>query len=66
VVHHQDGGRTSLANLKDFLLLAPSRGAAPDGLAAGWQLTVYPDGTSQITSPGGKIIRSHSPPAKPG
>jgi hypothetical protein len=28
----------------------------------GWQLTVHPDGTSKITSPGGKTIRSHSPP----
>ena len=34
VVHRQDGGHTSLANLKDLLLVAPSRGAAPDGLAA--------------------------------
>jgi hypothetical protein len=28
----------------------------------GWTLTVHPDGTSQATSPDGKIIRSHSPP----
>ena len=32
----------------------------------GWALTVYPDGTSQVRSPGGKIIRSHSPPPRPG
>jgi hypothetical protein len=32
----------------------------------GWQLTVHPDGTSQVTSPDGKIIRSHSPPPHPG
>ena len=62
VVHRQDGGRTSLANLKDFcwwhhhVVLHQM----------GWKLTVYPDGTSQVTSPGGKIIRSHSPPLEPG
>jgi hypothetical protein len=32
----------------------------------GWTLTVHPDGTSQVTSPDGKIIRSHSPPPRPG
>jgi hypothetical protein len=32
----------------------------------GWTLTAYPDGTSQVTSPTGKIIRSHSPPSRPG
>jgi len=32
----------------------------------GWQLTVHPDGTSQVKSPGGKVIRSHSPPPVPG
>jgi hypothetical protein len=32
----------------------------------GWKLTVYPDGTSQVQSPGGKIIRSHGPPPDPG
>ena len=62
VVHRQDGGRTSLANLKDFcwwhhhVVLHQM----------GWKLTVYPDGTSQVTSPGGKVIRSHSPPPRPG
>jgi hypothetical protein len=29
----------------------------------GWRLIVHPDGTSQVTSPAGKIIRSHSPPS---
>ena len=62
VVHRQDGGHTSLAGLKDYchwhhhVVLHQM----------GWQLTVYPDGTSQVTSPGGKIIRSHSPPPRPG
>ena len=32
----------------------------------GWKLTVHPDGTSQVRSPDGKIIRSHSPPPPPG
>jgi len=32
----------------------------------GWTLTVHPDGTSQVTSPDGKTIRSHSPPPRPG
>jgi hypothetical protein len=28
--------------------------------------TAHPDGSSQVTSPAGKTIRSHSPPARPG
>jgi hypothetical protein len=62
VVHLADGGRTSLTNLKDFcwwhhhVVLHE----------LGWQLTVHPDGTSQVTSPTGKLIRSHSPPPRPG
>ena len=32
----------------------------------GWTLKLYPDGTSQITSPDGKIIHSHGPPTRPG
>jgi hypothetical protein len=62
VVHRKDGGRTSLTNLKDFchwhhhVLLHQM----------GWKLTVHPDGTSQVTSPAGKTIRSHSPPPRPG
>jgi hypothetical protein len=32
----------------------------------GWTLTVHPGGTSQVTSPDGTIIRSHSPPPRPG
>ena len=58
VQHRQDGGHTSLTNLKDYcwwhhhIVLHE----------LGWKLTVHPDGTSQITSPGGKTIRSHSPP----
>jgi hypothetical protein len=62
VVHRADGGPTSLTNLKDYcwwhhhVLLHQ----------LGWTLTVHPDGTSQVTSPDGKTIRSHSPPARPG
>jgi hypothetical protein len=58
VIHRQDGGRTSLTNLKDYcwwhhhVMLHQ----------LGWTLTAYPDGTSQVTSPDGKTIRSHSPP----
>ena len=61
VVHRQDGGRTSLPDLKNYcwwhhhVVLHQM----------GWKLIVYPDGTSQVTSPGGKIIRSHSPPSGP-
>jgi len=62
VVHRADGGRTSLANLKDYcwwhhhVVLHQ----------LGWTLTAHPDGTSQVRSPSGKIIRSHSPPPRPG
>ena len=62
VVHRQDGGRTSLTNLKDYcwwhhhVVLHQ----------LGWTLTAHPDGTSQVRSPSGKIIRSHSPPPRPG
>ncbi len=62
VVHRADGGRTSLGNLKDYcwwhhhVVLHE----------LGWELTVRPDGTSQVRSPAGKIIRSHSPPPRPG
>jgi hypothetical protein len=58
VVHRCDGGHTSLAGLKGWcwwhhhVVLHQM----------GWALTVYPDGTSQVRSPAGKIIRSHSPP----
>jgi hypothetical protein len=58
VVHRADAGRTSLDNLKDYcwwhhhVMLHQ----------LGWTLTSHPDGTSQVTSPAGKIIRSHSPP----
>ncbi len=63
MIHRKDGGRTSLANLKDYcrwhhhVLLHQM----------GWSLVVHPDGTSQITSPDGtKVIRSHGPPPHPG
>ena len=62
VTHRADGGHTSLTNLKDYcwwhhhVVLHE----------LGWTLTVHPDGTSQVQSPDGKIIRSHSPPPRPG
>jgi hypothetical protein len=62
MVHRADGGRTSLTNLKDYcwwhhhVVLHQ----------LGWTLTAHADGTSQVTSPAGKIIRSHSPPPRPG
>jgi hypothetical protein len=58
VVHRADGGRTNLTNLKDYcwwhhhVVLHQ----------LGWTLTAHADGTSQVRSPSGKIIRSHSPP----
>jgi hypothetical protein len=58
-VHHRaDGGPTSLTNLKDYCWWHLHQ--------LGWTLTVHPDGTSQVTSPDGKTIRSHSPPPRPG
>ena len=62
VQHRSDGGHTSLTNLKDYcwwhhhVVLHE----------LGWTLTVHPDGTSQVQSPDGKTIRSHSPPPRPG
>ena len=62
IVHRADGGHTSLTGLQDWchwhhhVLLHQ----------LGWKLTVYPDGTSQVRSPAGKTIRSHSPPSRPG
>jgi hypothetical protein len=62
VVHRADGGRTSLTNLKDYcwwhhhVVLHQ----------LGWTLTAHADGTSQVTRPAGKIIRSHGPPPRPG
>jgi hypothetical protein len=62
VVHRRDGGRTSLTGLKDWcwwhhhVVLHQM----------GWALTVHPDGTSQVRNRAGKIIRSHSPPPRPG
>jgi len=62
VVHRADGGRTSLDNLKNYcwwhhhVVLHQM----------GWVLTAHADGTSEVRSPGGKIIRSHDPPPRPG
>jgi Domain of unknown function (DUF222) len=58
VIHRADGGSTSLTNLKD--LCHWHHHVTLHQL--GWKLTVFPDGTSQVRSPTGKIIRSHSPP----
>jgi hypothetical protein len=60
VVHRADGGRTSLTNLKDYwwhhhVVLHQM----------GWVLTAHADGTSQVRSPAGKTIRSHTPPPRP-
>ena len=62
VQHRADGGRTSLTNLKDYCYW--HHHVVLHQL--GWTLTAHPDGTSQVTSPTGKIIRSHSPPPRPG
>jgi Domain of unknown function (DUF222) len=62
VTHRADGGPTSLTNLKDYcwwhhhVVLHQ----------LGWTLAVNPDGTSQVTSPDGTTIHSHSPPPRPG
>jgi hypothetical protein len=62
VIHRADGGRTSLDNLKNYcwwhhhVVLHQ----------LGWVLEAFPDGTSQVTSPAGKVIRSHPPPPRPG
>ena len=59
MVHRKDDGRTSLTNLKDYswwhyhVVLHQ----------LGWTLTAHPDGTSQVRSPAGQTIHSHSPPA---
>ena len=62
MVHRQDGGHTSLTNLKNYcwwhhhVVLHE----------LGWTLTVHPDGTSQVTSPDGTTIHSHAPHPDPG
>jgi hypothetical protein len=62
VQHRKDGGHTSLTNLKDYCYW--HHHVVLHEL--GWTLTAHPDGTSQVQSPDGKIIRSHSPPPQPG
>jgi hypothetical protein len=62
VQHQRDGGHTSLTNLKDFCWFHHHVVLHQ----MGWTLTAHPDGTSQVRSPGGKIIRSHSPPRDAG
>ena len=60
--HRKDGGHTSLTNLKDYCFWHHHVVLHE----MGWQLTVHPDGTSQVRSPTGKTIRSHAPPPSPG
>src|SRR5579871_2048731 len=62
VVHRNDGGPTSLTNLKDYCWW--HHHVVLHDL--GWTLTVNPDGTSQVTSPDGKTIHSNRPPPRPG
>ena len=62
VIHRADGGHTSLWNIKDYCWWHHHVTVHQ----MGWQLTAFPDGTSQIRSPAGKIIHSHSPPPAPG
>jgi hypothetical protein len=62
VVHRADGGRTSLTNLKDYCWW--HHHVVMHQL--GWTLQAHADGTSQVRSPAGKTIRSHSPPPRPG
>ncbi|HJY04477.1 MAG TPA: HNH endonuclease signature motif containing protein, partial [Streptosporangiaceae bacterium] len=62
VVHRADGGHTSLDNLKNYCWFHHHIVLHQ----LGWVLEAYPDGTSQVTSPAGKTIRSHSPPPRPG
>jgi len=62
VVHRADGGHTSLGNLKDYCWFHHHIVLHQ----LGWVLEAFPDGTSQVTSPTGKTIRSHGPPPRPG
>jgi hypothetical protein len=62
VQHRADGGHTSLTNLKGHCWW--HHNVVLHEL--GWTLTVHPDGTSQVTSPDGTTIHSHSPPPRPG
>src|SRR5579871_6213404 len=62
VIHRNDGGPTSLANLKDYCWW--HHHVVLHDL--GWTLIVNPDGTSQVTSPDGKTIHSNRPPPRPG
>ena len=60
VRHREHGGHTSLRNLT---MLCKFHHAVVVH-RWGWQLTVHPDGTCQAVSPGGRTIRSHSPPPR--
>ena len=61
MVHRADGGPTSLTNLKGYCWFHHHIVLHQ----LGWVLTANADGTSQVTSPAGKIIRSHHPPPSP-
>ena len=56
--HRKDGGHTSLTGLQEWCWFHHHVVLHQ----MGWELIVHPDGTSQVTSPAGKVIRSHSPP----
>ncbi len=59
IIPRSQGGPTSLANLINLCtfhhLIAIHRW--------GWAITLHPDGTTTATSPDGRTLRSHSPPA---
>jgi hypothetical protein len=61
VIHRADGGRTSVNNLR-MLCFFHHHVMIHQG---GWTYRVHPDGTSEATSPRGKVVRSHSPPDAP-
>ncbi|MBV9447820.1 MAG: DUF222 domain-containing protein, partial [Streptosporangiaceae bacterium] len=62
VRYREHGGHTSLNNLR--MLCRFHHNVVIHRW--GWRLTARPDGTGQVTSPGGRTIRSHSPPPRPG
>jgi hypothetical protein len=59
VLPRANGGRTSIGNLRMMCFFHHHVVIHREG----WTYRVHPDGTSEATSPKGKIVRSHSPPA---